>query len=229
MTRARRLIAPGIMTVAMLLLLLALGFWQIARLHWKEGVLARISAAEASSPVPLGPSPRPFTKVAITGTLQAAPSALFGDEVRDTPEGTRMGGQLIQKLDRADGQPILVDRGWVPSPGRLKIAQPQGPVRVTGFIRLAEKPGVFTPADDPAAHRFYTLDPAKIAKALGLGPVAPYTLVAMGPIEPGVFPQPAQHLPRPPNNHLEYALTWFGLAGVLVIVYFRWAYNTLHA
>ena len=78
-----------------------------------------------------------------------------------------------------------------------------------------------------AHRRFYALDPGVIAAALGLKTVAPFTLIAMGPVEFGHYPAPAIHLPRPPNDHFQYALTWFGLAGALVLVFGSWAYTKL--
>jgi len=94
-------------------------------------------------------------------------------------------------------------------------------------VQAPQKPGVFTPAPDAAHRRFYALEPAVIGAALGLPKVAPFTLVAMGPTRSGVFPEPAQHLPRPPNNHLQYALTWYGLSGALVVVFVTWSRKVL--
>ena len=82
-----------------------------------------------------------------------------------------------------------------------------------GYVRPPEHPRWFGATDDPAARRFFALDPAAIGAALGLAEVAPFTLVALGPA--GGVPEPAQALPRPPNDHLGYAITWFGLAGLL--------------
>jgi surfeit locus 1 family protein len=84
--------------------------------------------------------------------------------------------------------------------------------------------GLFSASDDIKGRRFYTLDPARIGAALGVGPVAPFVLVALGP--PG-SPDPARALPRPPNDHLSYALTWFGLAAGLVGVFIAYARKAL--
>ncbi len=210
----------------MLAVLLALGFWQVRRLAWKEGILAEIAAAEAAPPVALPASPAPFEIVVATGRYLPV-VALYGAEVRDTPRGPMMGGQLLQVLvpETAlpkEGPPILVDRGWVPEGALAAFAEAAPKVRITGFVHPAERPGWFTPHDDPARVRFYTLDPARIGAALGLKTVAPFTLMAMGPPAPGGVPAPAEHLPRPPNNHLSYAATWFGLAVVLVVIYGIW-------
>ncbi len=72
-----------------------------------------------------------------------------------------------------------------------------------------------------AARQFYTLDPKAIGAALGVPDPAPFTLVALGPSTAETYPAPAQHLPRPPNNHLSYAITWYGLAVALVVIFGR--------
>ncbi len=210
LSRLRSLIVPAVTTVAMLAVLIALGVWQLERRVWKLGILAQIDHAEAAPPAPLGASPLPFTKVSVAGTLRTDVHALYSVDVR----GDTQGAQLIEPLERPGQDTILVDRGWVPE-GQEGVPATPGPV--AGYIRLPDKPGMFTPDDDLAARHFYTLDAAKIGAALGLGHVAPFTLVQLGSGE-GV-PETATTLPRPPNDHLNYAFTWFGLAVSLVLVF----------
>ena len=225
----RRLLGPALMTLAMLAILVGLGTWQIYRLHWKQGILAQIARAEAAPPISLPPAPQPFTKVVVTGRLRANLSASYGVDVRDTRQGSTMGSYLVQPLDRPGQPPLLVDRGWVPQHSTAPIAQPQDTTTIIGFIHQPEKPGLFSAADDPATRTFYTLDPEKIGASLGLPHVAPFVLIAMGPPPPQLWPDPAQHLPRPPNNHLNYAITWYSLALVLVVMFGTWARRTLRA
>jgi surfeit locus 1 family protein len=221
------LLGPGLMALVMLAVLIALGTWQVHRLHWKEGILAQVARAEAAPPVPLPESPAPYTKVEATGTLRDDLSATYGAEVRDTRHGPELGAQLIVPLERPGKVPVLVDRGWVPLTRNAPIEQPEGEVTVQGFIRAPAHPGWFSAADDTAGRQFFTLDPAKIGATLGLGKVAPFTLVEMGDARPEHWPDPAQHLPRPPNNHLSYAITWYGLAFALVVIFSIWARKTL--
>jgi len=225
----RRLIVPGIMALAMFAILLGLGTWQIYRLHWKEGILSQIARAEAAPPIPLAASPQPFTKVVVSGRLRPDLSASFGVELRDTRQGPTLGIFLIQPLERPGAPPILVDRGWVPEKRTAPIAQPEGDTTVVGFVHAPEKPGIFSAADDPASRTFYTLDPHKIGTSLGLPQVAPFVLIAMGPPPAQLWPDPAQHLPRPPNDHLNYAITWYSLALVLVVMFVTWARRTLRS
>lgn len=223
MTRLRRLLWPGVMTLAMLAVLLSLGTWQLERLTWKQRLLAQIAASEAAPPVPLTVDPEPYAKVRVEGRLRGDLSALYGAEVRGTPQGPQMGGQLIVPLERPDAPPLLVDRGWVPTVRPAPVSAPSGLVTVDGFVRPADKPGLFSARDDPVGRRFYTLDPSAIGAALGLARVAPFTLVALGRQPPELYPDPARHLPQPQNNHLSYAITWYGLAASLVAIFTVWA------
>ena len=194
-------------------ILVWLGVWQLHRLAWKEGILAQIAAAEAAPAIPLPANPSPFTKVHVQGRWADA-SGRYGVDVRTTPQGDRMGSFLLTPLLRDGAPPVLVNRGWLPEG---VPPPPPGPATVEGYLHPADHPGWLSAADDPGERHFFTLDPARIGAALGVPDLEPFTLVAMGP--PGQLPSPAQTLPRPPNNHLSYALTWFGLAGALLVVF----------
>ena len=163
-----------------------------------------------------------------TGHLRDDLSASYGAEVRDTPAGTQLGTQLIVPLERDDGIAILVDRGWVPDRRPRPLAQADGDVTIEGYVRPSDTPGMFSATDSPATRQFYTLDAPAIGKALGLDRVAPFILVALGPPPPERYPDPARHLPRPPNNHLSYAITWYGLAIALVVIFVLWARKVLN-
>lgn len=227
--RLRQLLWPGVMATAMLAVLLGLGTWQVQRLHWKRGLLAQIAHAEAAAAAPMPAEPEPFAKVQVTGRLRDDLSASYGAEVRDLPSGPQLGTQLIVPLERRDGDVVLVDRGWVPESRPHAIAQPNGEVTLEGYVRPGDTPGLFSARDNPATRQFYTLDPAAIGAALSLHRVAPFILVVMGPAPPERFPDPARHLPQPPNNHLSYAITWYGLAVALVVIFFLWARKALTA
>jgi surfeit locus 1 family protein len=212
----RSLIAPGLTALAAFCLFIALGAWQLQRLKWKEGIIAEIRAAQLAPPVKMPDKPSPFEKVFVTGTWVPGKAALYGQIVHNSPEGPVSGGELIMPLRRPGGQILLVDLGWVPGSLPTPLANP--PALPAGYIHAAIDRGWFSPPDNPAKGHYYTLDPMVIGKGMGLHDVAPYMLIAMGPkpLPGSSLPQPAQNLPTPPNNHYEYALTWFGFAGVLV-------------
>jgi surfeit locus 1 family protein len=225
---ARRLLLPGLITLALFALAMGLGIWQVQRLAWKTALLADMDRAEASPAIDLPPDANAvsaaFQKVRLSGRLLDR-SVLYGADVRDTPAGARMGGRLIKPLQRADGSIVLVDFGWLPDPGSPPFRSPisAGPAQVEGYLRPGDTAKWWSAKDDPAAMRFFTADPAAIGAALGMANVAPYLLVVMGPDQPGHFPIPAQHLPRPPNDHLSYAITWFSLGAILLVIFVLWS------
>jgi surfeit locus 1 family protein len=221
--RKRGILSASIATLIAVAILAALGVWQIHRLHWKERILAQIEAAAHAPPTELipGDTPQLFTKIVAHGILRGDHIGLFGAEVRDN----RMGAQLIEVLDRVDAPPLLVLLGWVPTDHGAPPAV-TGPIDVSGYIRLPEKPGWLSASDDLEGRRFYTLTPSTIGHALGAPDAAPFMLVALrNPLAvrlPVGAPQPSDSFPQPVNNHLQYALTWFGLGGALIAVYLVW-------
>jgi surfeit locus 1 family protein len=207
--RRRGVLWPAAAALPVLCILLALGWWQLQRLHWKAEILARMDAAEAAPPAPLGPSPQPFARVVAEGRLDATRAALVGLEPR---QGT-LGARLVVPLLRDGAPPVLVDLGWVPQGARGPV--PEGRVAILGFVHPGDSRSWLAAADDLAGRHFYTFDPPAIAAALGLPGAEPFALVRLGP--PGT-PDPARAIPRPPNNHLGYVVTWWGLAFALLLV-----------
>jgi len=225
-----RLFWPSVTTAVMLTMTTGLGVWQVERLHWKTELLREIDQGEAAPAQPLpvspqSPTPPPFTKVRASGLLRQDLQALYGVDVRDTLAGPVMGAYVLEPLERPGADPVIVNRGWVP----VDRAQPGSPVDATieGYVRAPERPGLFSLSDDAAARRFYSLDPAAIAASLGLPHAAPFTLVALGTVPRGTYPEPATEMPRPPNNHLSYAITWFSLSVILVVIFTIFVRQTL--
>lgn len=206
----------------MLVVLVGLGTWQVYRLRWKEQILAQIAAAEAAPPVPLSTTPKPYTKVIVTGHFLFDRAAQFGAEVRDTSAGPTMGYYQIVPLEREGAPTLLVNRGWVPQKRQAALVEPEGIVTVTGYVRTADPPRWFSPTDNVAERQFYTLNPAAIGVAVGIPDPMPLTLIALDQAKPGTYPASAQQLPRPPNNHLSYAITWYGLAVALIVIFIVW-------
>lgn len=213
----------------MLIVLLGLGTWQIQRLYWKQAILSRILEAEAAPPTPLKSNPEPYTKVSVTGHFRFDQIAKFGSEVRDTRAGPTMGFYQIVPLERDGAQPLLINRGWVPEKLETSLQEPVGLVTVIGYIRPSEVSRWFSPADDEVAQQFFTLNPGAIGNVIGVQNAAPFVLVALGPSVMGSYPTPAQHLPRPPNNHLSYVVTWYSLAVALVVIFTIWLRKALHS
>jgi surfeit locus 1 family protein len=229
----RRILVPALSTLAMLIVLVGLGTWQVYRLQWKTAILAQIAAAEVEPAVPLTATPASYTKISVTGRFRFDRTAEFGAEVRDTAAGPTMGFYQIVPLQRDGAPTVLVNRGWIPQKRTAPLNDPEGQMTVVGYIRSPEESHWFSATDDVAERHFYTRAPSKIAAALGVTDAAPFIVVALGPATtPGTaesFPAPAQNLPRPPNNHLSYAITWYGLAVALLVIFAIWIRKALRS
>ncbi|MDD2877444.1 MAG: SURF1 family protein [Acidiphilium sp.] len=223
----RRLIGMGIFSAVMFCLLIALGVWQVHRWHYKDRIQREVVAAELLPPVALPRKPTSYEKVAITGRWLADRAAFYGDQIRNSPAGALQGSQLIMPFQRDNGDIVMVDLGWVRGTLPQPVPVPAGPALVSGYIQAAQNFGPFAPKSDDAHKIFYTLDAQKIGAALGLHRVAPYTLIMLGPQPIAGGPIPAASLPQPPNNSQQYALTWFGLALVVVFEFFFYARKRL--
>ena len=237
----RRLLRPTVFAVPVLLVLVGLGLWQLQRLQWKEGILARI---EERLHGPAQPLPAPATWPALAASdfeyTRVEARGVF-DHKREMLLFRPAGGVEKQpgfhvytpfQLD-GSGRWIIVNRGFVPESLRAadtrRQGQVEGPVAVTGVLRAAESRSTFTPADDAARRLWYTRDPLAMAKAAGLAEAAPFTIDADETPNPGGWPRGGAAVVRIPNDHLSYALTWFGLAGTLVGVYLVFAWRQLRS
>ncbi|GLK56926.1 surfeit locus 1 family protein [Methylopila capsulata] len=241
MTGARKLLGAGLATLVALGLLVALGVWQLERLAWKNDLVARISARTEAPPV-AAPAEADwpaldfdawgYRRVNLTGTFahqnEVRVYVALGD-ARGPLSGP--GYFVLTPLVRADGSAVIVNRGFVPEPLGDPARRPEtlvaGPVTVTGLLRVPEDRNLFTPADDPAKRLFFARDPKAIAAGLRLTRVAPFTVDADATPNPGGLPQGGETRLTFPNRHLEYALTWFGLAAALAAVFAVYAVRAL--
>jgi surfeit locus 1 family protein len=224
--RARFPVGLTLAAVVGLVILIGLGLWQVQRLHWKEGLLARIHALQAASSAPIAPALAraaadadvDFTRVNADCPDVETSAALRLWAVPDARSGYRI--ITACRLAAPPYGSILVDRGFVALDDAPKM-QPgvrlAGPI--TGVLRRGDRPNAFTPANQPAQNLWYSRDVPAMARALGASAPAPVFLMleAPAPKAPGPTPMP---LPSDiPNNHLQYAVTWFGLAAALAGVY----------
>lgn len=219
MTRQRPvalLIGAGVV----FLILMALGIWQIQRLAWKSDLIARVDARVAAAPVPApGPSEwagltagnAEYRRVAVTG--EYAPDS---DVLVQAVTERGAGFWVMTPLATDGGWTVLVNRGFVAADRRDDRPLPTGPQAVTGLLRMSQPDGAFLRANDPGAGRWYSRDTRAIAATLGLPRVAPYFIDAdrVGEGQPlgGLTVITFR------NHHLSYALTWFAMAGGLVVL-----------
>ena len=223
----KSLLGPTLFTLFGVLLLLGLGTWQIERLHWKEGLIAARHAGTIAPPVPLPESlaaarPLAFRHVAVTGRFHNDHELYLYATLLDSDA---VGYQVITPFTLADGATLLINRGFVPAerkaPATRAAGELSGEVTVTGLLRLPEKPGAFTPANDPAHDQWYSVDLPAMAKAAGVGPVLPFYVDADKTPNPGGWPRGGQTILDLPNNHLSYAATWYTLAVTLIVFYIK--------
>jgi surfeit locus 1 family protein len=234
--RARSLAAPAVATLMGLVILIGLGVWQLKRLAWKEALIAaveaRVSAPAADLPAPsdwpaLYPADYEYRHVRATGVFDLKHQALVFRPLSN-PRG-RYGGPgylVMTPLKLGSGESVLVNRGFVPEERSSSAASgPSGEVEVTGLMRASEGRTWFTPSDDPARKLWFTRDVESLAKALEIGPHAPFSIDADADAEPRALPQGGETILDFPNNHFSYAMTWFGtalaLAGVFVAFVIR--------
>jgi surfeit locus 1 family protein len=220
-------LGPTLFTIVAVTVCLGLGVWQIERLHWKEGLIAAREAALAAPPAAPPASlaaarELEFHQIVATGTY------LNGKETYLHTVGAKggLGFDVLTPLRLNDGRVVMVNRGFVPAdrekPTTREAGEPSGQVQVHGLLRLppATKPGMFIPDNQPDKGEWFWLDLPSFAKAGGLQEVAPYYIQADATPNPGGLPKGGGPDPRDlPNNHLQYAITWFSLAAAALVIY----------
>jgi len=215
--------------LAGLALLIGLGVWQLKRLEWKQGLIAQIEARTKGPPITLedavalageGRDPS-YYRVRADGRFHHAKERYL----YAVSEG-RVGWHVIAPFETEDGDVVLVDRGFVPDelkdPSARALGQVENVVTVIGIARSPETQTLFTPDNEPKVNRWFWRDLAGMARSMfpaGTTEVAPFFLEADKSEVPGGWPEGGQTRLEIPNNHLQYAITWFLLATVLLIVY----------
>jgi surfeit locus 1 family protein len=229
------LLVPALIAFAVLI---GLGVWQIERKAWKEGLIADLTERLAAPPQALPPvhdwpalnaANDEYRRVTFTARFDDTKEALvfasasgFRPDVADSGPGY----WVFTPARLADGAIVMVNRGFVPdarkSPQTRLRGEVSGPVTLAGAMRWPDSRHWFTPGDDAAHNLWFVRDPAAIAAAKGLGAVAPFYIEQEAPAPPGGLPQPGKLVVSLPDNHLQYALTWFGLAAVLAGTFIAW-------
>lgn len=213
-----RYIAPLVIGLLGTAILVWLGVWQLQRLEWKETILAEIDARLAMDPVPLPQTPDResdrFRPVTVAGTATEPMRYVFAN----VPGlGVRL--RVIQPLELADGRRVLLERGVI-STELPELPAPTGPVAVTGMMHWPAETDVFTPDPDPQTGVLYARDVDALAADLATEAVL-VVADTVDPPDPLILPvaiDPAGIA----NDHLEYAVTWFGLAAVWVAMTGLW-------
>lgn len=228
-----------LIALPLLLTLLGLGTWQVERLHWKTALIADMRSRLAMPPealidlLPLGPAAN-YRPVYVVGVYRHDHEMQLQARTYDGQIGVQLVTpvQLIESRSREDagsGVPsrvdaVLVNRGWVPLDRRDPRARldswTMGEVVLTGILRWPTEPGRFTPENRPDKGEWYWLDLPAMAAQSDLPRVAPaYIELGRSSSDPDRLPVGGQTIVELPNNHLQYAITWYALAAVLLATY----------
>jgi surfeit locus 1 family protein len=204
----RRVLLPLAFGAIGIGILLGLGFWQLARLEVKEAYLAQIETALSAAPVALPAQPDAvadkFRAVIVTG--QFTGDAL---DVLVSRKEVGAGVRVIEAFVTDTGQRILVDRGFVADASRT-AGHATDVAEVTGNLHWPVEVDSYTPAPDIKTGLWFARDVPAMAVALKTDPVM---LVARSNTGGGVDPMPVDTAGIP-NDHMQYAITWFSLAVV---------------
>jgi surfeit locus 1 family protein len=225
-----------IFTLVGVAILIGLGIWQLDRKAWKEDLIQMTTSRLSASPGNLPPRedwPRlkqasdEFRRVTFSAEFINDKEALVytaGSALR--PDVNGPGYWVFTPARLPGGSIIVVNRGFVPSDRKDAATRPQGAltgsVDIVGVMRWPEARGLFTPADEPNNNLWYLRDHRLMAAEKEWGAVAPFYIDAEAPQAPGGLPSVGKLVLELPNNHLQYALTWFGLALGLAGVYVTW-------
>jgi surfeit locus 1 family protein len=226
--RWRRLrLLPTLITLAIVSTCIGLGVWQLERRQWKEGLITQRQAAVAAPaiapPQTLGEAQdMAFRHVGIEGLFLNDKEIFLG---ATSLGGGEAGFYVLTPLREADGRIVFVNRGFVPrelkDPATRRAGEIEGTARITGLIRVPpeKKPGWFLPDNRPDINYWFWIDLSGMAAADHLDNVAPFYLDADAAPNPGGWPQGGVTALELPNNHLQYAITWFSLAAGMLVIY----------
>jgi len=231
------LLLPALLAFSVLI---GLGTWQVERKAWKEALIAtlteRLAAPPEALPAPatwqdLDPASDEYRRVKFTALFDNAAEALiYGAASAFRPDVSGPGYWLFTPARLTDGSLVMVNRGFVPEdrkdPKSRADGQISGPVEITGALRWPDTRHWFTPNDDAAHNLWFNRDPHAIAAAKGLGAVAPFFVEMEAPVPSGGLPSPGKIVVNLPDNHLQYAITWYGLAAALVGVFAVFAFGS---
>lgn len=235
--RYRGVAWPAAMTLAGLVILISLGLWQLERRTWKQALIATLSERLERPPVALPPPSQwadlsqaqdEFRRVTFVAEfLHDREALIFTGPSALRPDATGLGYWVMTPARLSDGSIVMVNRGFVPEaqrdPSNRREGRIAGTVELTGVLRWPEGRGMFTPADSPESNLWYLRDHLAIAEAKGVAPAAPFYIDLEGLQPPGGLPRPGALHVVLPNNHLQYAITWFGLALALAAIFLIWA------
>jgi surfeit locus 1 family protein len=228
MFRLRPLLWPTLISLPILVLALGLGVWQMERREWKRDILDRIAVNQAAPPIALDellkgdPLAHEYGRVTLTGTFLHDSEFHLAARSRKNDVGI----QVVTPVRTANGDVVLFDRGWVPSakkdPAARAAGQIAGPVQLAGIVRRSQVQRQFAPDNAPDKNVWFHVDVPLMRRMAGGSPdprLDAFFLEADATPNPGGLPIGGQTQLDIPNDHLQYAITWFLIALALLGVY----------
>ncbi|WFU40543.1 SURF1 family protein [Bradyrhizobium sp. CB82] len=239
-TRRRGVTGFGLFTLAMIAAFIALGVWQLQRRVAKHELIAALTERLAASPIALPPPAQwstlnaaddEFRRVSFTATYAPLPDAMVyssGSAVRKDASGPGTWAFLPARLPT--GEMIVIDAGFVENTMQDRSVEDRavtklvtgGPVTLTGYLRFPEEAGWLTPAENRDRRLWFVRDHHLMASALGWGAVAPFYVDLEQPAPENGIPRPRPLDVHLKDDHLQYAITWFTLAGAVLIAFGVW-------
>ncbi|MEA2886275.1 MAG: hypothetical protein QOD11_635 [Bradyrhizobium sp.] len=238
--RQRGIAGLGIFTLLTLALLIGLGVWQLQRRVEKHALIAQLTERLAATPEMLPPRAQwsaltpaqdEFRRVRFSATYEQRPDAMVyssGSAIRDDVSGPGTWAFLPARLP--GGETVVINTGFVQNTRQDRAQQDRAvarlvtgaPVTLTGYIRFPESAGALTPRENIAKRLWFTRDHLAIARGLGWGEVAPFYIDLESPAPESGIPKPGPLEVHLKDDHLQYAITWFGLAAVVLIAFAVW-------
>ncbi len=228
MIRLRPALWPTLISLPILVLSLTLGVWQMERREWKRDILDRMAANQAAALITLDELLRGNPLRHEYGRVKVAGSFVHDKEFHLAARSlkNKVGLQLVTPFKTDDGKIVLFDRGWIPSekkePAKRAEGQVPGRVELTGIVRRNQERRQFAPENAPDKNVWFHVDVPLMRRMAGASPdprLDAFFLDADAAPNPGGVPVGGQTRLDIPNDHLQYAITWFLLALALVGVY----------
>jgi cytochrome oxidase assembly protein ShyY1 len=239
-TRAPRVIGFALFTLLMTAAFVALGVWQLQRRLAKHDLIAALTERLATQPVVLPPPAQwsalsaasdEFRRVSFTASYAPVPDAMVyspGSSLRKDASGPGTWAFLPARLP--GGELVVIDAGFVENTMQDRAVEDRAvtklvtgqPMTLTGYLRFPESAGWFTPAENRSRRLWFTRDHLAMASALGWGNVAPFYVDLEEPVPENGIPKPGPLDVHLKDDHLQYAVTWFALAGAVLIAFVVW-------
>jgi surfeit locus 1 family protein len=242
----RGAVGLGIVTALILALLLGLGFWQLQRRVEKHALIAALTERLAAPTGRLPPAAQwgaltsardEFRRVGFSATFEARPDAMVyssGSAVR--PDISGPGTWAFMPAQLPEGETVVVNTGFVQNTMQDRAQQDRAvtrlitgaPATMTGYLRFPESAGLLTPQENLKLRLWFIRDHLAMAQQLGWGEagrVAPFYVDLESPVSESGTPLPGPLEVHLKDDHLQYAITWFGLAGAVMIAFGVWLFG----